>query len=66
MIASELIVELQRAIKQHGDFPVVVEDGLDPSDYMEARRVELEHGRFFSEASGFFECHDNVPHLRIS
>ena len=35
MLASKLIVELQRLMAEHGDLPVAAFDGCDPSD-MEA------------------------------
>ena len=47
MKASEVIVELQRLIKEHGDLPVYVYDSLDPSDLEESRDVEL-HTLYYS------------------
>lgn len=45
MKASELIARLHQAIADHGDLPVSVEDGLDPSDLQVAEVVELVYER---------------------
>lgn len=64
MIASQLITELQKAIAEHGDLPVIAHDGLDPSDPTEVSRVDRETSGFFGpKICGYFS---EAPHLRLS
>lgn len=65
MLASEVIRQLQMGVSLYGDHPVTVEDGQDPTDPCQVKEVTLSHDRFFSEATGFFECVKNTPHFHI-
>jgi len=50
--------------KGHGDLPVLVEDGLDPSDPIECTCASESDGGLF-----YLDEHDNVqygPHIRLS
>ncbi len=39
MKASEVIAALRKLVEQHGDLPVKVHDGLEPSDLVSASEV---------------------------
>lgn len=47
MKASELIKILEQALEKHGDLPVVVDTGIEPTE----ESIVLEHdGKFFVKA----------------